>query len=120
MIDVSAQEANSLLKNSDSYLIDVRTNEEWSSGFPYTKKANDTLLVSWINQDIEQKNIFTNEIMQMIPNKKSHLIFICRSGYRSYLAANLMIMCGYINCYNVIDGVEGQNGWKNSCLPLTN
>ena len=119
MIDVLAQEANFLLKNSDNYLIDVRTPEEWSFGVPYSDKVTDTLLISWINKDAEQQHIFTNEIMQTIPDKNSHLIFICRSGYRSSLAANLMISGGYTNCYNVIDGIDGQNGWKNSGLPLT-
>ena len=119
MIDVLAQEANLLLKNNNSYLIDVRTSQEWNSGIPYTNKITDTLLISWARQDAEQKNIFATEIMEMIPDKNSHLIFVCRSGYRSSLAANLMISFCYNNCYNVIDGIEGQNGWKNSGLPIT-
>lgn len=48
------------------------------------------------------------------------LYFLCRSGHRSLMAANFMANIGYKNCYNIIDGFEGnlQNkGWKQNNLP---
>jgi len=53
---------------------------------------------------------------------------MCRSGYRSADAANLLAKAGYKNVFNLVDGFEGDkaesgkgqrvvNGWKNSDLP---
>lgn len=56
------------------------------------------------------------------------LIFICRSGQRSHLAAVACTEAGHGNCYNVLEGFEGDlnkasghrnelNGWKQRGLP---
>ena len=59
---------------------------------------------------------------------------MCRSGGRSALAVNQLAKAGFVNVYNIIDGMEGdnvddpgsvyhgkrmRNGWKNSGLPWT-
>ena len=120
MINFLVNEAIFLLKNNkNSLLIDVRTPEEWSLGIPYIKKITDTLLVDWL-QDRNNNHVFATEIGKKISDKNMHLVFICRSGYRSALAASLMMSSGYRNCYNVIDGIEGTNGWKNNGLPFNN
>lgn len=56
------------------------------------------------------------------------LIFICRSSHRSHLAAAACTEAGHGNCYNVLEGFEGDlnkatghrnelNGWKQRGLP---
>jgi len=50
------------------------------------------------------------------------IFFLCRSGYRSFIAANFIANIGYKNCYNISDGFEGNNrvlskGWKQNNLP---
>ena len=61
---------------------------------------------------------------------ESLLIFICRSGPRSHRAAALCAEAGRGNCYNVLEGLEGDlnkatghrnelNGWKQRGLPWT-
>ena len=62
------------------------------------------------------------------------LLVMCRSGGRSALAVNQLAKAGFVNVYNIIDGMEGdnvddpgsvynrkrmRNGWKNSGLPWT-
>jgi rhodanese-related sulfurtransferase len=59
---------------------------------------------------------------------------MCRSGGRSALAVNQLAKAGFVNAYNIIDGMEGdkvdehgsayrgkrmKNGWKNSGSPWT-
>jgi rhodanese-related sulfurtransferase len=59
---------------------------------------------------------------------------MCRSGGRSALAVNALAKAGFVNAYNIIDGMEGdkvddpgsvyigkrmKNGWKNSGSPWT-
>ncbi|MBE7527481.1 MAG: rhodanese-like domain-containing protein [Nitrosomonas sp.] len=55
------------------------------------------------------------------------LLFICRSGGRSDQAATLMSQNGFTDCYNILEGFEGdkdkhghrgqQSGWKAAGLP---
>jgi rhodanese-related sulfurtransferase len=58
------------------------------------------------------------------------LLFICRSGARSHRAAAACTEAGRGNCYNVLEGFEGDlnkvtghrnelNGWKYHGLPWT-
>lgn len=59
---------------------------------------------------------------------ESLIMFICRSGARSHHAAMAATQAGYANCYNVLEGFEGDldkaarqrsrlNGWKCAGLP---
>jgi rhodanese-related sulfurtransferase len=59
---------------------------------------------------------------------ESVLLFICRSGHRSYRAAAACTEAGRGHCYNVLEGFEGDvnkatghrnevNGWKVRGLP---
>ncbi len=66
-------------------VIDVRTPEEWKSGY----------LESAIN--IEWQNI-TN-IESLLP-KNEEIFLYCRSGNRSGKAAKILIEAGYINVIN--------------------
>ncbi len=61
-------------------------------------------------------------------DRESLLLFICRSGHRSHLAAAAGTSAGHSNCYNVLEGFEGDldkatgqrntvNGWKRLGLP---
>jgi len=56
------------------------------------------------------------------------LLFICRSGHRSHRAAIAANEAGLMNCFNVLEGFEGDldkatghrnevNGWKHRGLP---
>jgi rhodanese-related sulfurtransferase len=54
-------------------------------------------------------------------------MFICRSGQRSHGAAMVATQAGYADCYNVLEGFEGdknqnnqrnkKNGWRAAGLP---
>ncbi len=60
-------------------------------------------------------------------DKEALVMFICRNGGRSHQAANLSTQSGYLDCYNVLAGFEGDanakkqrgvlNGWKVLNLP---
>ena len=80
--------------NNDAILIDVREIDEWNAG--YIDGA---------------KHIPLSELMRgyIIDLEKDHKIIIyCRSGQRSYLAAQTFKSQGYINVYNMSDGY---NAW---------
>jgi rhodanese-related sulfurtransferase len=109
--NVSWPECFSAIKEkSDAYLIDVRTKEEWEQTGIAELGANnkDQLkLITWMifNPFSHINNNFMNELMNKIPNKESELYFICRSGKRSYQAAEATMQAGYKNCFNVENGL---------------
>jgi rhodanese-related sulfurtransferase len=62
------------------------------------------------------------------------ILVMCRSGDRSARAVDALAKAGFVNVYNIIDGMEGdkvdepgsvnhgkrmENGWKNSGSPWT-
>lgn len=116
IIDIIAEQAWVILKEDPKItLIDIRTEEEWAQGIPCLTKdlTNKLLFISLNNldQEILEKNV---------PDKKSPILFICRSGGRSTTACHQAYRYGYEKCYNIIDGFLGSNygvGWKSSNLP---
>jgi rhodanese-related sulfurtransferase len=129
--EVTSLEAWEILqKNSNSYLIDVRTVPEWKNvGYPNLSSIDRKLVkLSWRVYPTMQINTdFVTHLVQEIPQKEANLLFICKTGGRSYEAALEMKKNGFINCFNIIDGFEGDidhtnsrgniNGWKALNLP---
>jgi rhodanese-related sulfurtransferase len=97
--------------NSNSVVLDVRTEEEWNGvGRPDAESLNSkTLFISLLLGP--DKNV----------SKKDNVLIICRSGVRSMAAAKLLQEQGYKNLINISDGFEGNpatgEGWKKSNLP---
>ncbi len=107
--------------DNKAIIIDVRTSNEWQTvGVPQLSKQQ-LIFLSWrLLPDMLLNNHFTNQLMSHIKNVETNLLFLCRSGGRSYEAANLISSLGYTNCYNIIDGFEGGIngiGWQRNNLP---
>ncbi len=113
---ILSKDAWKMLENTNTYLIDVRTQEEWDCvGIPdITALDNKTLQITWCSGSIAS---FLDDLNFVTNDKNAHMIFICKSGCRSLDAAMVAASDGYKNCYNVIDGFEGSMGWQNSELP---
>lgn len=119
-----------LQKEEKSFLVDVRTQAEWAfTGVADLSSINKkTLLVSWLNYPNMQPNQnFVQQLTEKIPDKNSKIFFLCKTGGRSFDAAQNISQLGYTNCFNVINGYEGDlneknqrssiNGWRASGLP---
>ncbi|HJD65738.1 MAG TPA: rhodanese-like domain-containing protein [Rickettsia endosymbiont of Bembidion nr. Transversale] len=122
--NICSKEAyNMLVSNNNTFLVDVRTEEEWKNvGVPSLSNKNNVIFLSWqLSPFMELNKDFEDRFLSIIDDKMSNIIFfLCRSGHRSLMAANFMANIGYKNCYNIIDGFEGnlQNkGWKQNNLP---
>ena len=99
----------------NSQLIDVRTKPEWIYvGVPDLSSINKKVIfVSWqVYPEMGTNNFFENQILESNIKKDSNLYFICRSGQRSYNAAEFLTSRGFSNCFNVIDGFEGKINHK--------
>ncbi|MDB9816859.1 rhodanese-like domain-containing protein [Amylibacter sp.] len=132
IIDVDPTETwTGLAEKSDSILVDVRTNAEWSFvGIPDLSNFNkQAILIEWNQFPTMTKNKdFASNLMNKLNGAApSDVYFLCRSGVRSLAAAALMIEVfaaqGWsVNCINVTEGFEGDldanghrgnlNGWK--------
>jgi rhodanese-related sulfurtransferase len=104
-------------------LVDVRTRAEvdWVGHVP------DAEAIEWVTYPGMKANPnFMAQLEQQV-DKESLVMFICRSGIRSHSAAIAATQAGYSDCYNVLEGFEGDknadghrnslNGWRVAELP---
>ena len=117
-------EAYEIMRNAPSaVLVDVRTRAEldWVGAIP------DAVAVEWASYpDMRANPHFVAQLEQQV-DKESLLMFICRSGARSHNAAVAATQAGYPDCYNVLEGFEGDkdedkhrnttSGWRAAGLP---
>ncbi len=103
---LSPQEAYALIQeqqgNADFVILDVRTATEFKHAF----------IENAVNLDFYSAD-FQNELKGLDP-QKAYLIY-CRSGKRSAKAQQLMQKLGFVETYNMTQGI---NGWSRQRLPL--
>jgi rhodanese-related sulfurtransferase len=97
---------------ANAVLIDVRTVEEYGAGhppksynipFPHIhSRPNDPDI--YIGQEPEQ---FVYDVIAAFPDKSTPILTLCRTGYRSVLAGNLLADAGYTNVRNIWQGFVG-------------
>ncbi len=85
-------------------------------------------MVMWVNFPENLVNPeFANEVKATGAEPLQKLLFLCRSGVRSRYAAEVMTAAGFPNCYNILEGFEGDKdegghsgiiaGWKVADIP---
>ena len=104
-------------------LVDVRTRAE----LDWVGRVPGAVEIEWATYPGMKPNPhFIAQLEQQI-DKEALVIFICRSGVRSNAAAAFATQAGYNDCYNVLEGFEGDKdadghrntlgGWRVSELP---
>lgn len=88
----------SLEKDENAYILDVRTEEEFIEG--YIPEAT--------NLDIHKGQEFIDELGKL-DKSKSYFVY-CRSGARSAQACALMNQQGIENAYNLMGGITEWEG----------
>ena len=107
-------------------LVDVRTRAEWV----WVGRIPDAVEIEWQGWPDGQTHVnFLAQLRQQVDHE-ALVLFICRSGIRSHHAAALATANGWTNCYNVLEGFEGDKdangqrgktgGWRLAGLPWTN
>ncbi len=104
-------------------LVDVRTRAEWD----WVGRVPNAVEIEW-NQypgGVRNPN-FLAELERQV-DREALVIFLCRSGARSDGAAQLATEHGYGDCYNILEGFEGDKdasghrntvgGWRHAGLP---
>ena len=104
-------------------LVDVRTRAEldWVGRIPGAEA------IEWVIYPGMKNNPYFMAQLEQQVDKESLVMFICRSGARSHSAAIVATGAGYTECYNVLEGFEGDpngekhrntlNGWRRAGLP---
>jgi len=121
-INIKATDAFDFLSKKDnSHLIDTRSDIEWkSTGIPDLSSINkETNLINW-GPVLDQ--IFFEQYKKFLLtsfNQNDNLLFICRSGSRSLMAAQFAIKFGFENSFNIYEGFYNENNqnWKKN-LPI--
>jgi len=100
---VKAEDLNiELIENPVDMLIDVRTPEEWATG--YIAGATHMPLQSLMSY-----------VDQLPENKDANIVVYCGVGHRGNIAATMLRTLGYTNVRNLSGGV---GGWTTANLPL--
>jgi rhodanese-related sulfurtransferase len=125
--EISAANAFEILSTEEnSFLVDVRTENEWKMiGTPDLGANNAKLVkISWrLSPNMALNEQFFQQFAEKITDKTAKIFFLCKVGGRSYEAASACTNLGYKNCYNVIAGFEAMTedgkikGWKPDGLP---
>lgn len=109
-----------LQQQPGAVLIDVRTDAEFAYvGVPdISSLGKDVKFVPWILfPDNKLNPDFLKQCTSVAPDHDSPVLFLCRSGVRSRFAAAAATRAGYRECYNILEGFEGDkdnNGHRNS------
>jgi rhodanese-related sulfurtransferase len=117
-------EAHALMQ-SGAALVDVRTQPE----LVYVGKVPGSVAVEWQTYPGNRPNPgFLDQLAAAVP-KDQPVMFLCRSGARSHAAAEAATRAGWRECYNILEGFEGDKdaqqhrntvgGWRKAGLPWT-
>jgi rhodanese-related sulfurtransferase len=115
-------EAHALMQ-AGARLVDVRTQPE----LLYVGKVPGSVMIEWQTYPGNRPNPeFMDDLADAVP-KDQPVMFLCRSGARSHAAAEAATRAGWRECYNVLEGFEGDKdaaqhrstvgGWRKAGLP---
>ena len=104
-------------------VVDVRTRAE----LDWVGRVPGAVEIEWLRYPGNVANPhFVVELKHAVDGE-SLLMFICRSGHRSHHAARTATEAGFADCYNVLEGFEGDKdaagqrnklgGWRHAGLP---
>ena len=111
------------LMQAGAKLVDVRSKPE----LIYVGRVPGSLLVEWQTYPGNQLNLEFLDQLAQVAEPHDTLMFICRSGARSHSTAAAATQAGWRECYNVLEGFEGDRdpaqhrgtlgGWRKAGLP---
>jgi rhodanese-related sulfurtransferase len=117
-------EAHALMASAPgARLVDVRTRAE----LDYVGRIPGSVEIEWQSwPDGAPNSHFLAQLRAQV-DPESLVMFICRSGARSHAAAKAAAGAGYTQCYNVLEGFQGDKdpqghrdsvgGWRHAGLP---
>lgn len=117
-------EAYNILQSAPgSKLVDVRSRAE----LDLVGRVANSVNIEWASYPGMKLNPYFIAQLEQQVDKESLILFICRSGGRSHHAAIAATNAGFADCYNILEGFEGNlsdnkhrnsiGGWRMAGLP---
>ena len=117
-------EAFTLLQQAPgAKLVDVRSRAEWD----WVGRIPGAIEIEWQTYPGMRTNPDFLTYLESQVDTEALVMFLCRSGGRSHQAAATATEAGYLDCYNILEGFEGdkdatghrsaKGGWKAAGLP---
>ena len=117
-------EAFALLQQAPgAKLVDVRSRAEWD----WVGRIPGAIEIEWQTYPGMRTNPDFLTYLESQVDTEALVMFLCRSGGRSHQAAATATEAGYLDCYNILEGFEGdkdatghrsaKGGWKAAGLP---
>jgi rhodanese-related sulfurtransferase len=121
---VTPEEAYELMRTAPgAKLVDVRTRAE----IDWVGRVPGAVEIEWVTYPGMNQNPNFMAALEQQVDKEALLMFLCRSAHRSHGAAVAATQAGYTDCYNILEGFEGDktpgnqrnalNGWRVKGLP---
>lgn len=118
------QEAYEILQSAPgARLVDVRSRAECD----WVGRVPGAVEIEWATYPGMQRNPNFMAQLEQSVDKESLVLFLCRTAQRSHASAALATEAGYADCYNILEGFEGDkdatgqrrstNGWIAAGLP---
>ena len=112
-------EAFTLLQQAPgAKLVDVRSRAEWD----WVGRIPGAIEIEWQTYPGMRTNPNFLSYLESQVDTEALVMFLCRSGGRSHQAAATATQSGYLDCYNILEGFEGdkdatghrgaKGGWK--------
>lgn len=129
--DISPIEAWDILRtHENSIMIDVRTSAEWNyvGMVDLSSLGKEVSQIEWkIFPNMTINPNFIEQVKKICTNTEVKIFSLCRSGQRSISTSKVLTRAGFKECYNVLEGFEGDKddhghrghlgGWKFHDLP---
>lgn len=120
---LAPRDAWNLVSGGHAVLVDVRTAEERK----FVGHVPQGLHVAWATGTSMNRNPRFVKELEAKTKKDAVLVFLCRSGKRSALAAEAAAKAGFTQVFNILEGFEGDldgqrrrgglGGWRFHGLP---
>jgi rhodanese-related sulfurtransferase len=121
---LTPQETYELMRTAPgAKVVDVRTRAE----LDWVGRVPGAVEIEWATYPGMNRNPNFLAALEQQVDKEALVMFLCRSAHRSHAAAIVATEAGYGDCYNVLEGFEGDrsprnqrnslNGWRIANLP---
>ena len=122
--EVTPLEAWTLVESAPgTVIVDVRTHAEWN----WVGRVPNAVEIEWMHWPERDRNANFLKQLEAQVDKEGMVLFLCRSAQRSHHAAALATEHGFNQCYNILEGFEGDKdanqqrgavgGWRKAGLP---
>jgi rhodanese-related sulfurtransferase len=99
---LSAAEATQLINRRNAAVIDLRSADEFATGHVPAAKSIDPAELA-------------TRLPQIVKNKKTPLLFVCKDGRQSQKAVKLALEAGYAEAHGLQGGLAE---WKKASMPI--